>query len=318
MDKKRLLVVIISAILIGEVLYLIFLNMIQQKSQNEVQKELFTAIIEARVSKLLNIRTNDEESANIFKNYCKIQKIVNEYTIYCEEDIENLSIDEEIQKVSFTYLVNVEKVFTKIKSQNFSQTFEFSLPYYIKKNKKIVFDGLAVLVNDSIYEVKPEKLRITNVSKNETVKIKNAKPISYIYIIPFDNRSLIKNDSTVFDVVYTNMSSIVRGGFVKDVGEGYIIVDRNVKSETIKALYQDAVINDVKYESEEKIDEFEGLFNYSVKYLIDLETSVGSIKTVYTTNKKIKENDELNATLNLVMSGDLILKKDIIIHEFEG
>ncbi|MEM4295434.1 MAG: hypothetical protein QXS91_01350 [Candidatus Anstonellales archaeon] len=320
MDAKKALAIFIALILLGEALYLIFINnqRVNIGNNNEEQRELFTAIIKAKIVKLDRITTKNSDLANAL-SFCNQNKIMDDYIISCQEQGNLSSILKNFDgfnSTTFRYKINTEKVITKVSQGNFTQDMDITLPYYIELNGTIELEGTATIINDSISSISINSIYTKRDLINESAKVLESKIINYLYSIPFDYRNIIpKNNESninIRNVVYTNMTNIEKPDFVSFVGEGYIIVNDAVNAEEVKKYYKDAVMPNIIYETKEKINNNYN-FSYSILYNLTLNTSIGLINTSYNSNKTINEGEYLNISIDLIKSGDLIISKKLTI-----
>ncbi|RME14690.1 MAG: hypothetical protein D6797_08230 [Bdellovibrio sp.] len=305
MDVKKILILAVTVIFLGEMLYQLFISA-PAAPKTEQGAELFTAIMKARVSAIDSILTKDKKVVEDLKKLgCSSINIAGDYSIECPANITSV----EAKNANIKYRIVIENVTTVRGTMPAYQEVKIGLPFKVSINDSVELKGTVSILNSSIVTISPTQIysRVANATENATIEKVYRRLFNYS--VPFEERHLYDNytGAEISDIVLTTAPR--ETGYVKNVGVGYIVVEESMNNKTeLLQDFPDATIRPSYIESSEKLDI---PLNYTAVTEALLNTSLGLYNA--TLPGEHYEGEKVAIHMSIEKSGDVILNKSISI-----
>ncbi len=314
--KTIALLLLVAVLIIGEIA-IVFRGNINIKPKSEyiqgIAKAEYKLVSYKPVVKVIGNLTEDERLA--LKNISDIDEINGTTILFLKDPYD-------IEKVKS--IVKDKDIFAKAEFSPAGlallngQTFNISLPFsfYIKPdlpvNATVEFEFEAIGQNGVIVATGSPKFTYYQKQLSVEGTVVNTTNEMYLYIVDFENRSLVKEfNGTVNNVVKNIVPKKV--DYATYIGEDYIIVNESVNKTTILKDFPDAVFEDSYIYSKAPLNiSFAKKLEKVKKCHIKLHSYFDLAKDEIEESCEKDIGDKVNVTINALISGNTILDFNII------
>ena len=314
--KTIALLLLVAVLIIGEIA-IVFRGNINLKPKNEyvqgIAKAEYKLVGYKPVIKIIGNLTDEEKRA--LENISEIDEI-NGTTILFLDDPSDISRVKDI--------VKDKDIFAKAEFSPLGlallngQTFNISFPFsfYIKPNlpvnATVEFEFEAIGQNGLIVATGSPKFTYYQKQLNLKGVVVNTSDEMYVYVVDFENRSLVKQfNGTINNVVKNIVPKKV--DYATYIGEDYIMVNESVNKTTILKDFPNAVFEDSYIYSKTPLNiSFAKKVEKIRECHIKLHSQFALINDEVDVNCKKNIGEEVSVSINALISGNTILDFDII------